>query len=61
MTIHDLFANWQAAAQRALAAHLSSENSTQDELLQAAGLDVQTGIQAGGPYMPKMTLYQGCK
>ena len=47
MTIHDLFANWQAAVQRALAAQLSGENSRQDDLLKAAGLDVHTGIQAG--------------
>jgi hypothetical protein len=47
MSPKDLFTRWEESVQHALAARLSSAEPQPDDLLQAAGLHVRTGILAG--------------
>ncbi len=60
MTLKDLYTQWEAAVQHALAAQLSQPDPQQDDLLQAAGLHVRAGVLAGFGYNPKMTVYSTC-
>jgi hypothetical protein len=60
MNIKDLYTQWETDVQHALAAQLSQPDPQPDDLLQAAGLNVRTGVPAGFGYNPKMTIYSTC-
>lgn len=57
-SINDLLKQWQQSLEEVRSQEV--ENLQEQDLLDVEGMRVRSAVMAGGPYMPKMTLYQGC-